>query len=74
MKEKITTVPVPKALESLIIANNNRLKTYQAMLFSEVDEANAQMMQILKLDPAVGWKLDVDSMKYVLTQEETTEE
>lgn len=73
MKENITKVPVPKALENLIIANNDRLKTYQAVLFSEVQEANTQMMQILKLDPAHGWKLDVDTMNYVRVEEATEE-
>lgn len=40
MTDKITTVPVPKALQNLIIANNDRLKTYQSVLFNEVQEAN----------------------------------
>lgn len=68
MNEKTTKVPVPIALQNLIMANNDRLKTYQTMLFNEVQDANLQMMQILKLDPKNGWKLDIDTMMYILEQ------
>lgn len=68
MNETTTKIPVPIALQNLIMANNDRLKTYQTVLFNEVQEANLQMMQILKLDPKNGWKLDIDTMTYVQEQ------
>jgi hypothetical protein len=70
MKEDSTvTLPVPIALQNLIKANNTLLKTYQAQLMEEVQHANMQMMQILQIDPANGWRLDMDSMKYVRIEE-----
>lgn len=68
MSSTTTKIPVPIALQKLIIANNDRLKTYQELLFNEVQDANLQMMQILKLDPKNGWKLDIDTMTYVQEQ------
>lgn len=56
---------VPIALRQLIVANNEILKTLQAQLWEQVQTANAEMMQILRLDPTQGWKLDVEQMKYV---------
>lgn len=65
------TMEVPLALQELITANNERLKAYQVELFKQVQEANMQMMQILKLDPAQGWRLDIARMVYV--RQDTTE-
>lgn len=63
--EKNVTVPVPIALQNLIKANNNLLKSYQSQLMAEVQEANLQMMGILNIDPSNGWRLDMDRMVYV---------
>lgn len=59
------TLNVPIALQKLILANNDRLKQYQQQLVEEVEEANYQMMQLLRLDPELGWKLDIERMAYV---------
>jgi hypothetical protein len=58
------TLPVPVALQKLILANNALLKTYQSKLLSEISEANEQMMGILQLNPEAGWNLDMDRMVY----------
>jgi hypothetical protein len=58
------TLPVPVALQKLILANNALLKTYQSKLLSEISEANEQMMGILQLNPDAGWNLDMDRMVY----------
>lgn len=74
-EQQLVMLKVPKALEMLIKGNNELLKQYKEQLFKEVKEANEQMMQILKLDPAVGWRLDLDKMMYVrLNLEEPTSE
>lgn len=65
MSTKQVTVEVPLALQGLIKANNTLLKTYQAQLMDEVQKANVQMMALLKIDPANGWRLDMDNMMYV---------
>lgn len=64
-EQELVMLKVPKALEMLIKGNNELLKQYKEQLFNEVKEANEQMMQILKLDPAIGWRLDLDKMMYV---------
>lgn len=69
MTTKQVTVPVPLALEKLIKANNTLLKTYQAQLMEEVQGANAQMMALLQIDPANGWRLDMENMIYVRVEE-----
>jgi hypothetical protein len=75
MSDQIVMLKVPKALELLIKGNNELLKQYKEQLYKEVKDANEQMMQILKLDPAVGWRLDLDKMMYVrLNLEESSEE
>lgn len=76
MSEKQSVMlKIPKALEMLIKRNNELLKQHKEQLYNEVKEANEQMMQILKLDPSVGWRLDLDKMMYVkLNIEESTDE
>jgi len=72
------TVEVPLALQQLIKKNNDLLLAQQQKLIREIEEANTQMMGILKLDPTIGWRLDMERMVYVRVddtiEEETTEE
>jgi hypothetical protein len=70
MEEKIVTVNTPIALRQLITTSNELLKNYQTKLLQEIEDANIQMMQILKLDPALGWRLDMERMIYVRPQPE----
>lgn len=58
------TLTVPVALQKLIFANNELLRQYQQKLVAEVEEANHQMMQLLRLDPSTGWELDMERMVY----------
>lgn len=64
MTTQQVTLEVPFALQNLIKANNTLLKTYQNQLMQEIQEANVQMMQILQLNPAAGWVLDMERMVY----------
>lgn len=61
------TMEVPTALSQLIINNNEALKIYQSQLMNQIRDANNQMMQILKLDSELGWRLDMERMLYVKT-------
>lgn len=61
---KEVTLEVPLALQQLIRANNTLLKTYQNQLMNELEQANIQMMNILKLNPDAGWVLDAERMVY----------
>lgn len=71
MSEVIMEVPI--ALQQLIKSNNKLLKDYQAVLWRQVEDANDQMMQILRLDPANGWRLDVERMVYVRVEESNSD-
>jgi hypothetical protein len=74
-EQKVVMLKVPMALQQLINSNNELLRKYKEELFEQVKEANQQMMQILKLDPVQGWKLDLDKMMYVrIVTEEFVEE
>lgn len=68
------TIEVPLALQNLIKANNTLLKSYQAQLMDEIQQANLQMMGLLKIDPANGWRLDMETMQYVRIVEEEISE
>lgn len=65
MNTNEVTLTIPLALQSLIRSNNQLLKNYQEQLLVEVQEANLQMMQLLRLDPSAGWQLDMERMVYV---------
>jgi hypothetical protein len=70
MENKQITVNIPVALRQLITTSNELLKNYQTKLLGEIEEANIQMMEILKLDPRLGWRLDMERMIYVRPQTE----
>lgn len=65
---KEVIMEVPFSLRQLILANNELLRNYQATLVRQVEIANEQMMQILRLDPSIGWRLDMERMVYVRTE------
>lgn len=58
------TLSVPLALQQLIKANNTLLQNYQAELMEQVQQANLQLMGILNINPADGWRLDIEHMVY----------
>lgn len=59
------SIPVPVALRELIMSNNLLLNQYQQELTKKVITANLEMMELLKLDPNDGWRLDTEQMVYV---------
>jgi hypothetical protein len=70
MDEKLVTVNIPIALRQLITTSNSLLKNYQTQLLQDIEDANVQLMQILKLDPSLGWRLDMEKMMYIRSQPE----
>jgi hypothetical protein len=70
MENNQVTVHIPVALRQLITTSNELLKNYQAKLLGEIEEANVQMMEILKLDSRHGWRLDMERMVYTRPQTE----
>lgn len=64
MQEKMS-IPVPIALRELITSNNTLLMQYQQELTQKVISANVEMMQLLELNPAEGWRLDTEKMVYI---------
>lgn len=74
-ENKEVTLPVPIALQKLILANNTLLKNYQNKLLAEIQEANAEIMAILQIHETEGWALDMNRMAYVrvnLSEQQTT--
>jgi len=59
------TLDAPLALQYLIESNNQLLKDYQKKLYSEVESSIVQMMNILGISPANGWKFDMERMVFV---------
>ena len=70
MTQEEVTLEVPLALQQLIQTNNQLLRKYQGELLQQIQESNAQMMQILRLTPEAGWKLDMERMVYVRPKDE----
>lgn len=62
---KPTSIPVPMSMRELINSNNKLLELYQKELTAKVFSANEEMMQMMNLDPAEGWRLDLSTMTYV---------
>jgi len=58
------TVQIPLALEQLIKTSNELLKNYQTKLMEKIQQANADLMQLMQLHPSAGWRLDMDRMVY----------
>jgi hypothetical protein len=62
-------MPIPDTLRHLIEVTNTLLQNYQQELQSRVLSANTEMMQILNLNPSDGWRLDMQRMVYVKTDD-----
>lgn len=73
MNTQEVTLEVPLALQQLIQTNNQLLRKFQQELLQQIQESNAQMMQILRLSPDAGWKLDMERMVYVRPKTEDEE-
>lgn len=71
---KEVLLEVPLALQHLIRNNNKLLKDYQRSLMLQVEEANDQMMRLLRLDTNEGWKLDLERMVYARPATELEEQ
>lgn len=67
MNNEKTSISVPLALQELILTSNELLINYQKEIQTKVSKANIEMMQLLNLNPNDGWKLDMDSMTYIKT-------
>lgn len=72
-RELPNEIPLPTAMRELINSNNTLLQNMQQEMLQRVNTANAEMMQILGLNPKDGWRLDLDKMKYVKQDESTAE-
>lgn len=70
---KEVTIKIPIAMVELIISSNELLKKYQEQIMKKLELANQEMMGILNLSPAAGWRLDVGRMVYTrpVTEEES---
>jgi hypothetical protein len=65
MSEEIKEIPLPLAIRQLIELHNTRIREYQQKSLREIQEASVELMNIIGLLPQDGWRLDMDTMKYV---------
>lgn len=65
MSEEIKEVPVPLAIRQLVELHNVRIREYQQKSLKEIQDANVELMNIIGLLPQDGWRLDMETMKYV---------
>ena len=62
---QITEAPVPIAIRQLIELHNMRLQEYQQKSLQELQDANVELMLMMGLLPQDGWRLDMETMKYI---------
>jgi hypothetical protein len=71
-KKEVVEAPVPLAIRQLIELHNNRIREYQQTSLRELQDANVELMTMMGLLPQEGWRLDMESMKYVKIPTETS--
>jgi len=65
MVDEIKEVPVPLAIRQLVELHNIRIREYQQKSLQEIQDANIELMLMMGLNPQDGWRLDMESMKYI---------
>jgi len=65
MTEEINEAPVPLAIRQLIELHNTRMREYQQRSLQELQDANIELMLMMGLSPQDGWRLDMETMKYI---------
>jgi hypothetical protein len=65
MTEEIKEAPVPVAIRQLVELHNTRIREYQQKSLQEIQDANIELMLMMGLNPQDGWRLDMESMKYI---------
>lgn len=64
-QKQITEAPVPIAIRQLIELHNTRIREYQQRSLQELQDANIELMLMMGLSPQEGWRLDMETMKYI---------
>lgn len=64
-QKQITEAPVPIAIRQLIELHNTRIREYQQRSLQELQDANIELMLMMGLLPQEGWRLDMETMKYI---------
>lgn len=72
-KTELTEAPVPLAIRQLIDLHNNRIREYQQHSLRELQDANVELMIMMGLLPQEGWRLDMESLKYIKIPTETAD-
>jgi hypothetical protein len=61
-----SVINVPKSLVYMITAYNDKLQNLQKEFLNDIQEANAETMKMLNLNPEDGWRLDLETFTYIL--------
>lgn len=62
-------IAVPKALVAMLNSSNSRINELKRRLWADFQDANEEMMQLLKLDPEDGWRLDLERLVYIKSEQ-----
>lgn len=62
---QITEAPVPLVIRQLIELHNTKIREYQQKSLQELQDANVELMLMMGLLPQDGWRLDMETMKYI---------
>lgn len=65
MTQEIKEAPIPLAIRQLIELHNTRIREYQQKSLQEIQDANIELMLMMGLSPQDGWRLDMETMKYI---------
>jgi hypothetical protein len=69
-----SVINVPKSLVYMISSYNDKLQNLQKEFLNDIQEANAEVMQMLNLNPEDGWRLDLETFTYILPDTPDTPE
>ncbi len=64
-RKEIIEAPVPIAIRKLVDLHNTRIREYQQRSLQEIQDANIELMLMMGLSPQDGWRLDMETMKYI---------
>jgi len=62
-------IAVPKALIAMLNSSNARINDLKRRMWADFQDANEEMMKLLQLDPEAGWRLDLERLVYIKSEQ-----
>ena len=74
MTDQPTAVPVPLAIRQLIDLHNDKIQEYRRTSLTEIQQASLEIMALMGLHIADGWRLDLDTLQFIkVSTEQSTD-